>query len=40
MRLTCANGATGWIYLPDVVGNPGIAEPNILGYGEAADLGN
>ena len=38
MHLTCANGTAGWIFLPDVLGQPGITEPNILGYGEAADL--
>ncbi len=37
MGLTCANGATGWLLFADTVDVPGIAEPNIVTYGEAAD---
>ena len=37
VKLTCADGATGWLLLGEVVETPGFGPPNILGYGEAAD---
>ncbi len=37
LGLDCANGASGWLLLSDVVGQPGFDEPNITGYGTAAD---
>ncbi len=38
LGLYCANGASGWLLLGDVVGQPGFDEPNITGYGSAADM--
>lgn len=37
LRLTCANGATGWLMISDVEGQPGFDTPNITGYGSAED---
>ncbi len=38
MQLTCANGATGWLLLSDVVNEPAFGGPNITEYGKAEDL--
>lgn len=37
LKLTCANGATGWLLLGDVAGAPGFDAPEITNYGNAAD---
>jgi len=37
LGLTCANGTAGWILLGEIKDNPGFADPNIAGYGEAKD---
>ena len=39
MQLTCANDATGWLLFDDMLGVPGIGDPNIVTYGEAKDAG-
>jgi len=37
LGLKCANGTAGWILLGEIKDNPGFADPNIAGYGEAKD---
>lgn len=37
MKLTCANGATGWLLLADVLGQPGYDGPKFLEYGVSVD---
>jgi hypothetical protein len=37
MKLTCANGAAGWLLLGDVLGQPAFAGPEISEYGVASD---
>ena len=37
LKLTCANGASGWLLLGEVLGQPGFSEPEILDYGKASD---
>jgi len=37
MKLTCANGATGWLLISDVADAAGFDSPQITGYGYAAD---
>ena len=37
LKLTCADGATGWLLFDEIVETPSFGPPNILGYGEAAD---
>jgi hypothetical protein len=38
LHLKCANKAQGWLLLSEVKALENIVEPNIVGYGEAADL--
>ncbi len=37
LKLTCANGATGWLLLGDVLGQPGYDSPKYVEYGVAVD---
>jgi len=37
MKLTCANGASGWLLLGDVLGKPPYGSPNFVDYGVAKD---
>ena len=37
MKLTCANGASGWLLLGDVLGKPPYGSPNFIDYGVAKD---
>lgn len=37
LKLTCANGATGWLLFADTQDKPGFGPPNITDYGHAAD---
>lgn len=37
LRVNCANNAWGWLFFPETKDNPAFGDPNILGYGEAAD---
>ncbi len=37
MKLTCANGATGWLLMSDVQGHPGYDGPKYVEYGLAVD---
>jgi hypothetical protein len=39
LKLTCANGAAGWILISEVINLHGIDLPNVIGYGDARDLG-
>lgn len=38
LRLTCANGARGWILLPEALAQPGLTDASITSYGEASDV--
>jgi hypothetical protein len=38
LKLTCANGNRGWILMSEISQNPFFGEPNIVDYGQAADL--
>jgi hypothetical protein len=37
LKLTCANGARGWILMAEIRNAPGFSEPNIVEYGVARD---
>ena len=37
MKLTCANGASGWLLLGDVLSKPAYGGPNFVEYGVAKD---
>jgi hypothetical protein len=39
LRLICGNGESGWLLLDEILPLPTIGEANIVGYGEARDLG-
>jgi hypothetical protein len=39
MKLTCANGAKGWLLLSDTAGNPAFDGAKISEYGKASDVG-
>jgi hypothetical protein len=38
LRLTCSNGARGWLRVNEVVGTPGFGSTPITNYGEASDV--
>ncbi len=37
MKLTCANGTSGWLLLADVLGKPPYGSPNFINFGVAID---
>lgn len=38
LRIDCMNNQWGWLLMADFAENPDLTAPNILGYGEAADV--
>lgn len=39
LKLTCANGAAGWLLLGDTIGNSAFDGAKIIEYGKATDVG-
>jgi hypothetical protein len=38
LKLKCANGVVGWIFVKDIKDAPGFSEANVMDYGKASDV--